>query len=74
MVVDMGRMIDGHAMPMPLMNGDIIFVPTTPVGTWNEAMTQILPSLQVISGTLEPFVQMEYLDDNLRHGNMKSFF
>ena len=64
MVVDMGKMVDGHAMPMPLMNGDIIFVPTTAAGTWNETMAQILPSLQVISGILQPFVQLEYLDNN----------
>jgi polysaccharide export outer membrane protein len=64
MVVDMGKMIDGHAMPMPLMNGDIIYVPTTAAGTWNETISQILPSLQLISGILQPFVQIEYLQDN----------
>ena len=64
MVVDIGKMINGYAMPMPLMNGDIIYVPTTPAGTWNEAISQILPSLQLISGILQPFVQIEYLQDN----------
>ena len=58
MVVDMGKMIDGHAMPMPLMNGDIIYVPTNAAGTWNETISQILPSLQLISGILQPFVQI----------------
>ena len=64
MVVDIGKMIDGYAMPMPLMNGDIIYVPTTATGTWNETISQILPSLQLISGILQPFVQIEYLQDN----------
>ena len=64
MVVDMGKMMDGHAMPMPLMDGDIIYVPTTAAGTWNEVMSQLLPTLQVAAGILTPFVQLEYLDDN----------
>jgi len=64
MVVDMGKMMDGYAMPMPLMNGDIIYVPTTAAGTWNEVMSQLLPTLQVAAGILTPFVQLEYLDDN----------
>ena len=63
MVVDMSKMLDGHVMPMPMMNGDIVFVPTTDVGNWNEAISQILPSLQLISGTLQPFVQIKYLND-----------
>ncbi len=64
MVVDLSRMIDGYAMPIPLMDGDIVFIPKTPVGNWNEAMNQLLPTLQVISGVLQPFVQIEYLKDN----------
>ena len=63
MVVDLSRMMDGYAMPMPLMDGDIVFIPKTPVGTWNEAINQLLPTLQLISGTLQPFVQIEYLKD-----------
>ncbi|MDT8441098.1 MAG: polysaccharide biosynthesis/export family protein [Desulfuromonadales bacterium] len=64
MVVDLGRMMNGQVLPMPLMNGDIIFVPETPVATWNEAISQLLPTLQLISGLLQPFVQIEYLRDN----------
>ncbi len=64
MVVDLGKMMNGHAMPMPLMNGDIIYVPSTPVGSWNEVVSQLLPTLQLIAGILQPFVQIEYLNDN----------
>ena len=63
MVVDLSRMMDGYAMPMPLMDGDIVFIPKTPVGNWNEAINQLLPTLQLISGVLQPFVQIEYLKD-----------
>lgn len=64
MVVDLARMMDGYAMPMPLMDGDIVYIPKTRVGNWNEAISQLLPTLQVISGTLQPFVQLQYLEDN----------
>jgi polysaccharide export outer membrane protein len=64
MVIDLSRMMDGYAMPMPLMDGDIVFIPKTKVGNWNEAINQLLPTLQLISGVLQPFVQIEYLKDN----------
>jgi len=63
MVVDLGRMMNGLAMPLPLMNGDIIYVPDTPVGNWNDAIAKILPSLQLVSALLQPFVQIEYLSE-----------
>lgn len=63
MVVNFSKMMDGAAMPLPLMDGDIVFVPKTPLGSWNETINQLLPSLQLISNTLQPFVQIEYLRD-----------
>jgi len=64
MVVDLGKVMNGMAMPMSLMDGDIIYVPKTPMGGWNEAIEEILPSLQLIGGILQPFVQIKYLEDN----------
>ena len=64
MVVDLGKVVNGMVMPMPLMDGDIVYVPKTPMGGWNEAIEEILPSLQLISGILQPFVQINYLDKN----------
>ena len=63
-VVDLGKVMNGMAMPMSLMDGDIVYVPKTPMGGWNEAISEILPSLQLISGILQPFVQINYLDKN----------
>lgn len=63
-VVDLGKVMNGMAMPMSLMDGDIVYVPKTPMGGWNEAIGEILPSLQLISGILQPFVQINYLDNN----------
>lgn len=64
MVVDLGKVMNGLAMPMSLMDGDIIYVPKTAMGGWNEAIAEILPSLQLFSGLLQPFVQIEYLRNN----------
>jgi polysaccharide export outer membrane protein len=58
--------MNGLAMPMSLMDGDIIYVPKTTMGGWNEAIQELLPSLQLISGVLQPFVQIEYLKDSNR--------
>ncbi|MDT8443621.1 MAG: polysaccharide biosynthesis/export family protein [Desulfuromonadales bacterium] len=66
MVVDLSKVMNGLAMPMSLMDGDIIYVPKTTMGGWNEAIQELLPSLQLISGVLQPFVQIQYLKDNTR--------
>ncbi len=64
MVVDLGLIANGHALPMPLMDGDIIYVPKTHMGGWNEQLQELLPSLQAISGVIQPFVQLRYLKNN----------
>jgi len=64
MVVDLGMIANGHALPMPLMDGDIIYVPHTRMGSWNEQLQEILPSLQAFSAILQPFVQIQYLKDS----------
>ena len=64
MVVDLSSVVNGQTLPMSLTDGDIIYVPKTRMGGWNEAIGEILPSLQLIAGILQPFVQLNYLDDN----------
>lgn len=63
MVVDLGLVMDGKAMPMALMDGDIIYVPKTPLGGWNEELMEILPTFQAFGAILSPFVQIEYLSN-----------
>jgi polysaccharide export outer membrane protein len=60
-VLDATKMLAGSAPSFPLDPGDIIFVPPTGVATWNEVLKEILPSLQTISGVLNPFVSIKYL-------------
>ncbi len=61
MIVDAKAIMDGQAFPFALRPGDVIFVPPTGVATWNQVLSQLLPSLQTISGVLNPFVTIKYL-------------
>jgi polysaccharide export outer membrane protein len=61
LVIDFDKILRGEALPLPLMAGDIIYVPRSNLGAWNDAINEILPTLQAISAVLQPFVQIEYL-------------
>lgn len=63
MVVDFDKILRGEAMPLMLQQGDIVFVPKSGVGSWNDAINEILPSLQAFSALLQPFVSIKYLSD-----------
>lgn len=63
-VVDVERILEGEAANFHLTPGDIIFVPTTWITDWNNALSKLLPTLQTISGLLSPFVQIKYLERN----------
>lgn len=63
MVVDLSQVMRGRALPLALNDGDIVFVPKTPMGGWNEAIGELLPTLQAFSAILQPFVQIQYLAD-----------
>lgn len=62
-VVDAERMLEGDVGPFELVPGDVIFVPPTAITNWNEALAELLPSLQTISGLLTPFVQIKFLSE-----------
>ena len=63
MVVDLGKVMNGQALPMALMDGDIIYVPKTRLGGWNEELQEILPTFQAFGAIMQPFVQLKYLED-----------
>lgn len=63
-VLDLDQVLTGNTLPYSLMEGDIVYVPRSAVGNWNQALSEILPSLQTISAILQPFVQIQYLEDN----------
>jgi polysaccharide export outer membrane protein len=64
LIVDARMILDGQASSFALEPGDIVFVPPSPFATWNEALAELLPSLQTISGILNPFVSVAYLRQN----------
>lgn len=60
-VIDAERLLEGEAADFELAPGDVVYVPPTWVTSWNQVLTQLLPTLQTISGVLAPFVQIKYL-------------
>jgi polysaccharide export outer membrane protein len=60
-VVDYDRVLRGEALPIKLFEGDIIYVPRSVFGTWNDALTEVLPSLTAIGAILQPFVSIKYM-------------
>jgi len=61
LVVDYDLVLKGEALPMQLIDGDIVYVPKSGFGTWNDVITDILPSLQTVSAVLQPFVSIKFL-------------
>jgi len=61
LVVDVDKVMRGESLPFVLSDGDIIYVPRGPIGNWNHALGEILPSLQALSAILQPIVQVQYL-------------
>lgn len=64
-VVDLDRILAGESRPFQLMDGDIVYVPKDFVANWNQAINEILPTLQAIGAILNPFVQIKFLSDKL---------
>lgn len=60
-IVDAMKILQGQAAPFSLQPGDVVFVAPTQVATWNEALNMLLPSLNTVSGLLNPFVSIKYL-------------
>jgi len=64
LVVDFDKVLRGEALPLQLSAGDIVYVPKSRFGNWNDAIAEILPSLQAVSAILQPFVNIKYLSDS----------
>jgi len=63
LVVDATKILAGEAAPFELAPGDVVYVPSTAITDWNLALSQLLPSLQTVSGLLTPFVQIKFLSE-----------
>jgi polysaccharide biosynthesis/export protein len=62
-MVDAERILDGEAASFELAPGDVVYVPSTALSDFNQALEQMLPTLQTISGLLTPFVQIKFLSE-----------
>lgn len=62
-IVDAAKIMNGEAAQFELAPGDVVFVPPTAITNWNQALEQLLPTLQTVSGLLTPFVQIKYLSE-----------
>ncbi|MCX5661469.1 MAG: polysaccharide biosynthesis/export family protein [Planctomycetota bacterium] len=56
-VVDFKRIVDGQAMPYPLLAGDVVVIPRSKLGAWNDTLKEALPSFQAFSAIVSPFAQ-----------------
>jgi polysaccharide export outer membrane protein len=61
-VIDMAAMLRGEARDFQLEPNDVVFVPRSSLGSWNEAIAEILPSLQLISSALTPYALLVSLN------------
>ncbi len=59
MVVDASAIMDGKAMPLSLRDGDILYVPKTRLGHWNEVINELLPTIQILGTAVQPFLLYE---------------
>jgi polysaccharide export outer membrane protein len=64
LIVDAKSILEGKAATFALRPGDIVFVPPTAFASWNQVLDEILPSLNTVSGVLNPFVSVAYLRNN----------
>ena len=60
-VVDIDKVLAGEALSFQLNNGDVVYIPRNRVGDWNQAMNELLPTLQLFGAILNPFVQIKFL-------------
>jgi polysaccharide export outer membrane protein len=63
--VDLKQILDGKKPDVKLAPGDVIYIPNSKLASWNELIAQLQPTLELIGGTLEPFVQLEVLKDEV---------
>jgi len=61
LVIDAEKMLKGTSLDYPLAPGDVVYVPQTSLGNWNDAIETILPSLNLIGGILTPISMLQSL-------------
>ena len=62
-VVDFSKIIKGESFDMPLEPGDIVYVPPNGMGSWNDVVKAISPTIEMVSLALDPFVLAKAISD-----------
>jgi polysaccharide export outer membrane protein len=62
-VVDFSKIIKGESFDMPLEPGDIVYVPPNGIGSWNDVVAAITPTIEMFSLALDPFVLAKAISD-----------
>jgi polysaccharide export outer membrane protein len=66
-IVNVSKILKGQAAPFALAPGDVVYVPPTAFTNWNQALAQLLPTLQTVAGLLQPFVQIRFLENSYQN-------
>lgn len=61
--IDAERIFSGLAPDFPLHPGDVVYVPQSALGDWNDVVAAIKPSFDLVVTSLQPFVQLKVLAD-----------
>jgi polysaccharide export outer membrane protein len=63
-MVDYEKILEGTATDFPLQPGDILYVPSNVMGTWNEVLEQLLPTLKTASSIMNPWLMSMSLQNS----------
>ena len=62
--VNAEQIFAGNAPDFPLIPGDIVYVPQSSLGDWNDVVNAIKPSFELVSTSLQPFAQLKFLTED----------
>lgn len=60
-VVNTDRVLKGEALPISLQAGDVVYVPRSGIGKWDDVINELRPTVQLIGETMQPFVMLHVL-------------
>lgn len=63
-IVNVAAILRGESVDFPLEPGDVVFVPRSGVANWNDALEQVLPTLQAVGGIITPIALIDSLLDD----------
>jgi|GEM_PF-1600580 len=63
-LINANDILNGYAPDLELMPDDIVFVPQNWIENWSQVVKAVAPTLQLMGGVLQPFVQIKFLKGN----------